>query len=231
MKAFSLILFIFGVMLFVQAEDTVAQTAAFYRNLTIGDTGADVLSLQKVLNSDTYTKIASSGPGSPGFETNYFGSLTKNAVIRYQEFYKSVILTPVGLKTGTGYVGEMTRNHLGQQAVAIPPTPAPKASEYSSDPKITNVYPTHAVAGTEVTLYGSGFAPTNTVYASFNRLDNIPSYDGKTIKFIVKEPFPADLEVPQFIREQYKSMQYGFYIGNAYGSSNTVMFTLDLVKQ
>lgn len=231
MKTLSLILFIFGMMLFVQADDSLAQANTFYRNLTVGDTGADVLSLQKILNSNAYTKIASSGPGSPGFETNYFGSLTKSAVIRYQELYKSEVLTPIGLKAGTGYVGEMTRNHLSKQTVSPTSTEAPRMVAVTSGPKITNVYPTHAVAGTEVTLYGSGFAPTNTVYASFNRLDNIPSTDGKTIKFIVKEPFPADLEVPQFIREQYKSMQYGFYISNAYGSSNTVMFTLDLIKQ
>lgn len=230
MKAIYSLFLAFGILVLVTPCDTEAQTTVFYRNLTMGTTGEDVLSLQKVLNANSYTKIASSGPGSPGFETNYFGTLTKNAVIRYQELHKSEVLTPAGLKTGTGYVGEMTRAHMNKKGVTIPIWPIEPPSAVSA-PKITNVYPTHATAGTEVTLYGSGFAPTNTVYASFTELANVPSTDGKTIKFIVKEPFPADLEVPQFIREKYKSMQYGFYISNALGSSNTVMFTLDLIKQ
>jgi len=219
--------------LFLSAIGTSnAQSVIFNRNLSFESRGADVLALQKILNQNPYTKIADSGLGSPGNETEYFGSLTKSAVIRYQELKKEEILTPSGLKTGTGFVGELTRAYLNKQNIVINPTPiTPTPPSTKSAPKITNVSPLRATAGTEVTLYGSGFEANNTVYASFNKLENIPSYDGKTIKFIVKEPFPQDLEVPQFIREKYKSMQYGFYIRNALGASNTVLFTLDLIKQ
>ena len=49
-----------------------------------------------------------------GLVTGNFGSLTKSAVIRFQEKYRSEILTPVGLSSGTGYVGEKTRYKINQ---------------------------------------------------------------------------------------------------------------------
>ena len=48
----------------------------FTRSLTIGSSGEDVKNLQKFLNAAGF-KISNSGPGSPGSETNLFGSLTK----------------------------------------------------------------------------------------------------------------------------------------------------------
>ena len=44
-----------------------------------------------------------------GLVTGNFGNLTKQAIIRFQEKYTADILTPVGLKRGTGYVGIQTR--------------------------------------------------------------------------------------------------------------------------
>jgi peptidoglycan hydrolase-like protein with peptidoglycan-binding domain len=86
---------------------------AFARNLTVGSRGADVLQLQKWLNQNGYP-ISSSGPGAPGQETDYFGSLTQSAVQRYQNTYASQILVPVGLSTGTGFFGPSTRSHINQ---------------------------------------------------------------------------------------------------------------------
>jgi len=86
--------------------------SSFTRNLSIGDRGEDVKQLQKILNNDTRTKITLSGPGSLGNETDYFGSLTKEAVIKFQNLHAQEILTPTNLATGTGFVGPSTRTKL-----------------------------------------------------------------------------------------------------------------------
>ena len=49
-----------------------------------------------------------------GLVTGNFLSLTKAAVIRFQEKYASEILVPLGLNNGTGYVGAKTRVKINQ---------------------------------------------------------------------------------------------------------------------
>ncbi len=88
------------------------------RNLGPGDTGEDVKKLQQFLNERGFT-VASSGPGSPGNETTYYGSRTGAAVKQFQEAYASEILAPLGLSEGTPYFWTRTRakaNELCAQA-------------------------------------------------------------------------------------------------------------------
>ena len=98
----------------LQAQLAVLQSGGtisneFTRNLSVGDEGLEVLALQQMLNDNPKTRVANSGPGSRGLESTYYGSLTANAVSRFQELYASDILTPVGLTRGSGYFGPSTR--------------------------------------------------------------------------------------------------------------------------
>ncbi len=84
----------------------------FQKNLSLGTRDTDVKYLQIALNSSSDTKVAQTGYGSPGNETNYFGPKTHSAVIKFQEKYASEILAPHNLLSGTGFVGPSTRTKL-----------------------------------------------------------------------------------------------------------------------
>ncbi len=94
---------------------SIPQGFSFNQNLSSGQTiSPDVGYLQLLLNSDTRTTVALTGAGSSQNPTNYFGQLTKDAVIRFQNLYASEVLTPAGLTTATGFVGPLTRTKLNQ---------------------------------------------------------------------------------------------------------------------
>lgn len=97
-----------------------ASVFVFTKNLSLGSTGEDVRQLQRLLNRDPATAVNAAGkPGGPGLETAYFGALTKDAVIRFQERHAAEILAPLGMVYGTGVVDSVTRlvlNRLEGQA-------------------------------------------------------------------------------------------------------------------
>ena len=90
---------------------------SFSRRLVLGSKGEDVRYLQKVLNNSSDTRIAKSGNGSPGKETDLFGAATQKALIKFQEKYAQDILAPSGLKKGTGVVGAATNIRLNSLLV------------------------------------------------------------------------------------------------------------------
>jgi hypothetical protein len=91
----------------------------FTRELSLSSVGADVVCLQVLLNQNAATRVAVSGPGSLGLETQKFGALTKAAVIKFQNKYASEILTPDGLSNGSGIVSAKTRAKLNAILAAL----------------------------------------------------------------------------------------------------------------
>ncbi len=87
---------------------STSTTAVFRRQIVLGDTGDDVLALQKFLNSHGFP-VAASGMGSPGQETAYFGTRTMLALAAFQEAHADIILTPQGFGRGTGMLGPASR--------------------------------------------------------------------------------------------------------------------------
>jgi peptidoglycan hydrolase-like protein with peptidoglycan-binding domain len=96
----------------------------FCRDLTLGDTGPDVMALQQFLNQNGYP-VALSGPGSSGNETQYFGMMTQAALAGWQ--------SATGISPASGYFGpttradveaEMSNNASSSVSAAAPMIPA-----------------------------------------------------------------------------------------------------------
>ena len=83
----------------------------FTRNLYLGSKGEDVKMLQKVLNLDPDTQVATTGPGSPGNETEYFGGKTKAAVAKFQ--------MKNGITPALGYFYPKTRAEMNKKRVVV----------------------------------------------------------------------------------------------------------------
>ncbi len=103
----------------------IAKKFCFTRNLSLGSVGEEVRQLQIKLNADLDTRIAAVGPGSPGNESTYFGPATRAALIKFQEKFKSEILTPNGLALGNGFFGAKAREKLNALMGCGPGTPTP----------------------------------------------------------------------------------------------------------
>ncbi len=92
---FSLVFLLFFVTF---AVPTRAQ--AIEPGLQFGSQGNAVVLLQQILKDEGFFMY----PVATGF----FGNVTKQAVVAFQDAYANIILTPLNLTHGTGYVGSLT---------------------------------------------------------------------------------------------------------------------------
>jgi hypothetical protein len=73
------------------------------KDLKLGSNSPEVKILQEILNNNGFA-ITTSGAGSPGNESTYFGDLTKQALIRFQQKYNII--------PAVGYFGTITREKI-----------------------------------------------------------------------------------------------------------------------
>ena len=127
---------------------TSGVTYCFSTDLYKGLTSNDVKDLQKALNLDPATRVASSGAGAPGYETTYFGTLTEAAVKKFQAKY--------GIST-TGYVGPLTRAKLNE--LYCTPVTTTTTTPAATTTTVVPAYGTlsiqsYPVSNAQTTLYG-----------------------------------------------------------------------------
>ena len=190
-----------------------AAELAFTSILRFGDSNNDVLRLQQFLNQDSGTRVASFGPGSSGYETDYFGPATRRAVIKFQEKYAVEVLHPVGLTSGSGFVGSFTlakiNSLVSSKKTAVSPTVT--YPPISIIPRVDSVNPNRVRRGEVVTVRGENFlASGNTVRLRYGlieaRFQNVASVDGKTMEFVFIPP-----DVLTMSKEEIQSLPQNIY--------------------
>lgn len=143
----------------------------FTQTMRVGSEGQDVKELQKLLNIIPTTQVAQEGVGSPGNESTYFGEKTKQAVIKLQNLFSDVILKPVGLTTGTGFVGKGTIAFLNQfqnidtstntQTPIATSSVSTKTPSNTKLPVVKSVSPERITGNATLTIIGENFSESN----------------------------------------------------------------------
>ncbi len=89
-----------------QSSTTPSISPSFTLNLHYKMTNSQVKTLQQYLNAHGFT-VATTGAGSAGKETDYFGAATKAALIKFQKVH--------GITPSVGYFGTITRKAISTQ--------------------------------------------------------------------------------------------------------------------
>lgn len=191
---------------------TTAQAFTFSRNLNLGSTGEDVKQLQVFLNNySNETKISNDGLGSPGNETNYFGTLTQNALKKFQEINYESVLKPVNLFSGTGYFGPSTINFVNSFSINQNVKTANQTQQqnqiFSNKPVIYSISPEEGVDGTEITIKGSGFTNSNIIISAFESQDKYTDY--KSNSFGTEITFKLDSVLQKKFDEKTQKLNSG----------------------
>ena len=89
--------------------------AKLTRTIRVGSVAEEVRTVQRILNTDSATRIAQSGAGAPGRETNRFGVLTLRALQKFQVKYG---IAKAGV-AGYGQVGPKTRAKMNEMLAVL----------------------------------------------------------------------------------------------------------------
>jgi hypothetical protein len=107
----------------------------FDKNLKYGDSGDEVVALQTALEKDGFSIPQEEK------DKNFFGEQTASIVSGFQQKYNSEILSPLGLKYGTGVIASATRGKLNKLfnckqscAQVITPAKNPTSNECKNFP-------------------------------------------------------------------------------------------------
>lgn len=175
----------------------------FPRTLTVGMSGDDVKNLQIILNSDPVTAIASTGPGSNGQESTYFGALTEAALEKFQQKYAPEVLFPAGIYKPTGVAGSYTRAKL--EGIS-------SNTNFSSIGRITSVLP----ADTAMIIPPTSSIQAPQTYYSSQYLASVDFYK----KY-------SSGSVPLFLTISKYSVRHGDSVtitGSGFLEANTIYF-------
>lgn len=186
--------------------------SVFTANLSLGSSGAQVVALQRFLNLDSDTRVASAGPGSPGNETTYFGSLTKAAVVRFQEKYAGEILAPVALAHGNGYVGSYTRaklNALPAQTSAASPVNANPPVTRAARPATATTTAPATIPMPPVADYLVNDSEKINIYSGDAMLENVRNKIYATINSAVASQSATDIALPVITRSDVPGVVIG----------------------
>lgn len=197
----------FLVFAFVFAAASTASAYTHMGTLKMGSTGSQVMELQKALNAKGFV-VSTTGAGSVGMESTYFGAKTKTAVMAFQS---------ANMLTADGVVGAMTGAKLASAVVV----PGPGSSTGSLCPNGMTLASNCTMApGSTTPTTPTG--PLAGTYGSINDVNELSQYsseevgegqnDVKIVGFEVEATNDGDIAI--------KSAKLSFTITNASGSDN-----------
>lgn len=190
----------------------------FNKSLRVGDQGKEVAALQSTLSKEGF------GVGGNEERESQFGEITAASITGFQEKYRDEILTPSGLKYGTGFAGSATRAKLNKVygcGIIMPPV---------SGVIISSLSPSSGLVGTKVVISGSGFSEKgNTVNFGYGAIPNLVPDNGKLI-FAVPDalnPSCSFLEQPCLLLSRKTTPGvYPVSVTNSKGVSKSLNFTV-----
>lgn len=186
----------------------------FTRTLSEGSRGSDVVELQRVLNQDPATTIAKSGPGSPGHEISTFGHATTLALKKFQERYRSTILTPAGRKNPSGATDSFTRKKLSELSCPLAETSPSKTVKSSGAISIEKPSVYQVRVGDSIELHGKGLAGSDAVYFGGSSIDTSASSDD-SLSITIPESSPLGVVNVHVKNKNGVSNSVELFIGRA----------------